>query len=91
MSPQRGYFSRSEALKDYLRLQCVRESVCVCVSYFSAFSSNQRRDEKREKKRGVGDQSSSEAALINIYLQRRNPIKERKSQREPKEKFDEKY
>lgn len=30
-SPQRGYFSRSEALKDYLRLQRVRESVCVYV------------------------------------------------------------
>lgn len=65
--------------------------MCVCVSYFSAFSSNQRRDEKGKRREGVGDQSSSEAATINIYLQKRNPIKERKSQRELKEKFDEKY
>lgn len=94
MSPQRGYFSRSEAPKDYLRLQRVRDCVCVCVRacvspislYFYPIKGE---TEKRGRKRGVGDQSSSEAAMINIYLQRKNPIKQRKSQRELKEKFNE--
>lgn len=91
VSPQRGYFSRSEALKDYLRLQCKKRAcVCVCLLFLCVFIQSKARRE-REKKRGVGDHSSSEAATINIYLRKRNPIKERKSQRELKEKFDEKY
>lgn len=68
----------------------VRARVCVCLLFLCIFIQSKARREK-EKKRGVGDQSGSEAAMINIYLQKRNPIKERKSQRELREKFDEKY